>query len=102
MTARKCRTKASKPPVGRPAELGIQGHLDGWLSGGRDAEQREALAQPLTALVARVEVVRELVARGEWTELIDQLAAIQASAERLAAEVAVARRGLDGRPPEGT
>ena len=102
MTARKCRTKASKPPVGRPAELRAQGLLDGWRSGGRDAERREAVVQPLTALVARVEVVRELAARGEWAELIDQLAAIQASAERLAAEVAVARRGLAGRPPEDT
>ena len=57
----------------------------------RPSEQREAIAQPLTALVARVEVVRELTARGEWTELITQLAAVQASAERLAAEARAAQ-----------
>ncbi len=73
-----------------------------WIVGPRLLEQREAIAQPLTALVARVEIVRELTARGEWAELIDQLAAIRASAERLAAEVAVARRGLNGRSPKDT
>ena len=54
-------------------------------------EQREAIAQPLTALVARVEVVRELTARGEWAELITQLAAVRAAAERLAAEARAAQ-----------
>ena len=53
--------------------------------------QREAVIQPLTALVARVEVVRELAARGEWAELINQLAAVRASAERLAAEARAAQ-----------
>ena len=55
------------------------------------SEQQEAITQPLTALVARVEVVRELAARGEWAELITQLAAVQAAAERLAAEARAAQ-----------
>ncbi len=88
--------------MGRQAERRAQGHLDGWLSGGHDAELREALAQPLTALVARVAVVRELAARGEWAELIEQLAAIQVSAERLTAEAATARRGLKGQSLDDT
>ena len=60
--------------------------------------QHEAVIQPLTALVARVEVVRELAARGEWAELINQLAAVRASAERLAAEARAAQE-LPGAPP---
>ena len=70
--------------------------------GPRRSKQREAIVQPLTALVARVELVRELTACGAWAELVDQLAAVQASAARLAAEVAVARRELDGGLPEDT
>ena len=62
-----------------------------WIVGPRPSEQHEAIAQPLTALVARIEIVRELTARGEWTELITQLAAVQASAERLATEARAAQ-----------
>ena len=60
------------------------------------AQQREAILQPLTALVARVEVVRELAKRGEWSELIGQLAAVRASAERLATEAEAVRELPDG------
>ena len=66
--------------------------------GPRLLEPREAIAQPLTALVARVEVVRELTARGEWTELITQLAAVQAAAERLAAEASAAQESPTAPP----
>jgi CheY-like chemotaxis protein len=62
------------------------------------AEQLDAVVQPLTALVARVEIARELAERGEWAELLEQLAAIQASAERVAVAVTAGRELLAGRP----
>lgn len=58
----------------------------------RRAEQElEAIVQPLTALVARVEVVQELALLGELDDLVSQFTAIQASAERLVSRVRVAR-----------
>ena len=70
----------------------------GRIAGPSLPEQHEAVIQPLTALVARVEVVRELAARGEWAELINQLAAVRASAERLAAAASAAQELPDGPP----
>ena len=57
----------------------------------RAREQIEAIAQPLTALVARAEVAARLARDGEAAELARQLAAMAASAERLAARIRAAR-----------
>jgi C4-dicarboxylate-specific signal transduction histidine kinase len=66
-------------------------------AGGPDAaEQLEAIAQPLTALVARAEVAARLARDGEAAELAAQLAAMAASAERLAELVRAARQRLEG------
>ena len=45
----------------------------------------EEITQPLTALVARAEVAMDLVHHGPLEELLDQMAALRDSAQRLAA-----------------
>lgn len=50
----------------------------------------EDLAQPLTALVGRFELLREMARAGEPADLANQFTALSASAERLAREAAEA------------
>lgn len=50
----------------------------------------EDLAQPLTALVSRFELLREVAREGEPADLANQFTALSASAERLAREAAEA------------
>jgi len=58
----------------------------------------EEMAQPLTAVVARAEVVREQIGNNEWGDLEDQLTPLQASAERLVAQVNSFRAALSRLP----
>ena len=59
------------------------------------AEQLEAIAQPLTALVTRAEVAARLARDGEAAELARQLAAMAGSVERLDALISAARGRLE-------
>ena len=56
----------------------------------------EDIVQPLTALLARLEVLTDTVRRGELTAVADQLAAARASAERLAASINTTRQAMEG------
>jgi hypothetical protein len=54
----------------------------------------DRVIQPLTALLLRLEVLQDLAQTGELDDLRDQIAAVQASAGRLAAQVEAIRREL--------
>jgi hypothetical protein len=61
-------------------------------------EPLEEIVQPLTALLARVELARDLARHGDVAELPGQLAAVRDTARRLAARAERARKDIKGLP----
>jgi hypothetical protein len=61
-------------------------------------EPLEDIVQPLTALLARVELARDLARHGDVAELPGQLAAVRDSAQRLAARAERARKDAESLP----